>query len=293
MKRLTLLIFLLGGSLATAAGDRRIAFERADAVHIANLDVTVVRQLTDGTWPSISPDATRIVFSTVEKNATTYARHIGVVESTSGKITVFKNIPSDNCYQASWSPQGNLIAFIFSTNGIIRLGTIKADATGFKLIRNSVPGEKPVYSPCWARDGLSIFCHDTSTLYRLALDGSILAQWNIGQIVPNGAMSADGRLDVSPNGQRLLLSVDMDEEYDRRDWDGPVPALWVFDLGTQTAERLTSRNLFAWDGCWLDDANVLFVTQRTRQKQASIYRTNGKDLKLLIENAHRPSVSRR
>jgi TolB protein len=292
VNRLTLLIFLLSGPLAIAAGDRRIAFERAGAVHIANPDVTVVRKLTDGTWPSISPDGTRIVFSTVETNATTYARYIGVVETTSGKITAFKNIPSDNCYQASWSPRGDLIAFVFSTNGIIRLGTVKADGTGFKLIRNNIPDEKPIYSPCWARDGLSIFCHNTSTLYRVALDGSILAQWSIGQIVPNGAMSADGRLDVSPDGQRLLLSVDMDEEYDRRDWDGPVPALWIFDLGTQTAARLTSKNLFAWDGCWLDDANMLFLTQRTRQKQASIYRTYGKDLKRLIEDAHRPSISK-
>jgi Tol biopolymer transport system component len=105
-------------------------------------------------------------------------------------------------------------------------------------------------------------------------------------------MSSDDRIDVSPDGHRLLLSVEMDETYDRADWDGPVPALWSFDVNSQAAVRLTSKNLFAWDGCWLDNSNLLFVSQRAGEKQVSIYQTNGKDLKRLIENARRPSVSR-
>jgi len=105
-------------------------------------------------------------------------------------------------------------------------------------------------------------------------------------------MTGDARIDVSPDGHRLLLSADMDEEYDRKDWDGPVPALWSFDLSTEAAVRLTSKNLFAWDGCWLDDNNILFVSQRPGDKQAALYRTTGKTLKRLIEDAHRPTVSR-
>ena len=117
------------------------------------------------------------------------------------------------------------------------------------------------------------------------------AQWRIEQIVPNGGMSGDGRIDVSPDGQRLLLSMDMDEEYDRKNWDGPVPALWSYDLSTGASVRLTSKNLFAWDGCWLDDTNILFVSQGPQDKQAALYRANGKILKRLIENARRPTVS--
>jgi TolB protein len=89
----------------------------------------------------------------------------------------------------------------------------------------------------------------------------------------------------------LLLSVDMDEEYDRKDWDGPVPALWSFDLATESSVRLTVKNLFAWSGCWLDDRDVLFVSQRAGEKQAALYRTNGKDLKRLIDGAKQPTVS--
>jgi hypothetical protein len=51
---------------------------------------------------------------------------------------------------------------------------------------------------------------------------------------------------MSPDGKRLLLSIDMDEESDRKDWDGPLPALWAFDLQPQKATRLTPKRLFGW-----------------------------------------------
>mgnify|MGYP003694611829 CR=1 FL=1 len=63
--------------------------------------------------------------------------------------------------------------------------------------------------------------------------------------MPKGDMSGDGRIDVSPDGKRLLLSIDMGEESGRKDWDGPLPALWAFDLESQKATRLTPKNYSA------------------------------------------------
>jgi TolB protein len=75
----------------------------------------------------------------------------------------------------------------------------------------------------------------------------VRAQWKINKIVPNGDMSGDGRIDVSPDGKRLLLNIDMGEESGRKDWDGPLPALWAFDVESQKATRLTPKKLFGWD----------------------------------------------
>jgi len=47
-------------------------------------------------------------------------------------------------------------------------------------------------------------CEDMRTSYRIGLDGSTIAEWNIQKSIPNGDMSGDGRLDVSPDGQKLL-----------------------------------------------------------------------------------------
>ena len=291
MKRLALLFLFLCGSVSLAA-DRRIAFERDDAVYVGNLEATLVRKLSDGVFPAISPDAQKVVFSNVESTPARYRRRIGIIDTISGKFALLENIPSDNSYQARWSPNGDWIAFVLQSGGQLRLGRVKPDGTGFSFIGNARSNEAPFYSPCWAADGASLYCQDTANIYLVALDGSVRKTWAIDKIAPGGAMSADARIDLSPDGRHLLLSIDMDEEYDRKNWDGPVPALWSFDPETEIGVRLSSKNLFAWDGSWLDNANILFVSQPAGETIASIYRTNGKNLKRLIENARRPSVSR-
>jgi TolB protein len=161
------------------------------------------------------------------------------------------------------------------------------------VLKPGVQGEVTRYSPIWARDGQSVFCEDMSNIYQIGLDGTVRAHWKINKIVPNGDMSGDGRIDISPDGKRLLLSIDMGEESGRKNWDGPLPALWVFDLQSKKATRLTPKKLFGWDGAWLDNDNILFLSRAAGEKEDSIYRmsTDGKNLKRLIKNARFPSVS--
>jgi len=92
--------FVLAASPASIfCSDRQIAFERDQAVWVANLDGTSEKKIADGIFPAISPDGTRVAFNTTEKTSdTTYARHIAVVDIGTGKIDVFKDIPSDNSY---------------------------------------------------------------------------------------------------------------------------------------------------------------------------------------------------
>jgi len=276
----------------TNAADRRLAFDRNDAVHIANLDASLIRNLAPGIFPAISPDAKSVAYTVVEQKADTYIRRLAIIDIVTGRSQLLTKIPSDNSYYGAWSPDGKWIAFTFRAEGLWNLGLIKIDGSEFKFIKKGEPDKVTLYSPCWAGDGQSIFCHDMTNIYRLRLDGSELAQWRIRNIVPNAGMSGDSRIDVSPDGTHLLLSVEMDEVYNRKDWDGPVPALWSFDLSKQTAVRLTPKNLFAWDGCWLDNANVMYVSQTAGEKQPALYRTNGKNMKRLIENARHPTVSR-
>lgn len=292
MKWFAFLLSLLFVTAFNASGaDRRIAFEANDAIYIANLDVTVVRNLVNGIFPDISPDGKSIVFTSVQNTDGHYLRRLSTIDIASGTRQTFADVPSDNSYYAMWSPDGQWIAFTLRADGLWHLAVIKRDGTQFRFVKKGEQDKVALYSPCWARDGKSLFCHDMTNIYRISLEGAVLDQWPIEQIAPNGVMSGDGRIDISPDGQRLLLSIDMDEEYDRKNWDGPVPALWSFDISTGAAVRLTSKNLFAWDGCWLDNTNVLFISQGPQDKQAALYRANGKAIKRLIENARRPTVS--
>ena len=108
--RLTL-VLLFACTVFAAAGERHIAFERNDAVWIANLDGTGEKKIAGGIFPAISPDGTQVAFTTSEKSGTTYVRHIAVIEIASGNIKVFKDVPSDNSYYPSWSPDGKRILF--------------------------------------------------------------------------------------------------------------------------------------------------------------------------------------
>src|SRR6184192_546488 len=295
MKEILALAFvLITSTIAAFAGEHRIAFERSDAVYVANLDGTAEKKIADGIFPAISPDGTQVAFNTVEKTSdTTYIRHIAVTAVATGKTTVFKDVPSDNSYYPTWSPDGKRILFTLRQSEVWDLGLINSGGTDFRVLKKGDPNEVTRYSPIWARDGQSVFCQDMTNIYRLGLDGAVLAQWKIGKIIPNGDMSGDGRIDVSPNGKRLLLGIDMSEESNRKDWDGPVPALWSFDLDSQQAVRITPKKLFDWDGCWVDNDNILFLSRAAGEKEDSTYRmsTNGKGLKLLIKNARFPTVS--
>jgi TolB protein len=294
VNRLTLLTCLAGTIACSALGaDQRIAFERGDSVYISNREASLVRKIADGTFPAISPDAKALAFSTVEATGGSYIRRIATVDVATSVRHLFDAVPGQNSYYSAWSPDGQWISFTMRSDDQWNLGVIKNDGSEFRIVKKGDQNAVTLFSPCWARDGKSLFCHDMTSIYQLGLDGAVIQQWKIGTIIPNGSMSGDGRINVSPDGHRLLLSVEMDETYDRPDWDGPVPALWSFDVNTHASVRLTSKNLFAWDGCWLDNSNLLFVSQRAGEKQASIYQTNGKDVKRLIENARRPSVSRR
>ena len=290
--RLTLLLSLFCGAFAIAA-DRHIAFERDDAVWIANLDGANEKLVAAGIFPAVSPDGTRVAYTRVEKSGTTYIRRIAIVDLATGKTNVFKDVPSDNAYYPSWSPDGTRILFTLRSNEVWDLAVINADGTGFRVLKKGEQNKITLYSPSWARDGQSIFCQDMTNIYHLSGDGAMLDHWNIEKIIPNGNMSGDGRIDVSPDGKYLLLSVDMGEEHDRKDWDGPPPALWTFDIAKQRAVRITPKRLFGWDGCWMDDENILFLSQAAGEKTASIYRMsiNGQNLKRLIANARMVAVN--
>ena len=218
---------------------------------------------------------------------------MAVADIPTGKVTVFKDVPSENSYYPSWTADGKQILFTTRPHDVWDLVAINSDGTNFHVLKPGDQNEVACYSPVWARDGQSVFCQDMTNIYQIGLNGTVQKQWKISEIVSNGDMSGDGRIDVSPDGKRLLLSIAMGEESGREDWDGPLPALWTFDLQTEKATRLTPKKQFGWDGVWNDNDNVLFLSRAPTEKDDSVYRmsADSKNLKRLIKNARFPSIS--
>ena len=139
------------------------------------------------------------------------------------------------------------------------------------LVKGKEVGHPDYYSPCWARDSDSIFCHNNRTIYRRGLDGAVLEQWDAAKIVPDG-LTGDSRIDVSPDGNRLLVS----DEY-QKDSHAQPAGLSLFDLTTQQSTRLlTPKALLVGEGCWLDNHNIVFQSGSFDEPKAAIYRMSNR-----------------
>lgn len=293
---LILLMLVLVAALAVA-GPQKIAFQRRDNICISNIDGTAAKKIAIGSEPSISSTGTQVAFNTtpaskyasLAKGAPDPDTQIGVVDLGSGKVMKLKDIPS-KCSSPVISPDGKSIIFSAARDYFFDLEIVRTDGSGFKVIKEGTEVGHPMYySPCWAPDGGSIFCHDTKNICRLGLDGAVLAQWDIRKILPH-YFYLTGSISVSPDGNRLLIS----QEY-RGDSEAPPPSLWLFDLVTQQAKHLaTPKELSVSQACWLDEGHILFQNGGTDESDHSaIYRMSldGKDLKRVIKDGSSPIVS--
>jgi TolB protein len=296
MKPFALVIFLcVAFSTLGYAAQRKMAYEHRDNIFVADIDGTHQRKIADGALPEISPDGTRVAFNTVADAKTRPGpeRHIAVVDLDSSKVTVLKDIPSDNCFGPVWSPDGSKLAFSIMADKEWQLGLVNADGSGFRFVKNAALKSHAFGAPEWARDGKSIFCHDLDNIYQIDLDGNVLKKWELSTILTDASMNSGDRLSVSPDGNVLLMDVDCGAEHERKNWDGPQPAIEKFDLASEKAVRVTGKNDFVWEPFWLNSDEFLCIMQKENENDASIYRMSldGKNAKLLVKHARTPSAS--
>src|SRR6266699_7073046 len=296
MKPLTLAIFLcIALSALGHAAQRKIAYEHRDNIFVADIDGTHQKKIAAGSLPDISPDGTRVTFNTDEDSKTRPGpeRHIAVADLASGKVTVFKDIPSDNCFGPVWSPDGSKLAFSIMAEKEWRLGLLNADGSGFRFVINAELKGDAFGAPTWSAEGKSIFCHDLDNLYQIDLDGSVLKKWKLSEVLTEASMNGNDRLSVSPDGKTLLMDVDLGSEHERKNWDGPQPAVYVFDFDTEKTSRVTAKDDFVWDPYWVTNDEFLCVIQKEHENEPSLYRMSldGKNPKVIVKHARTRNVT--
>jgi TolB protein len=277
------------------AGQRKIAYERGDNIFVADIDGTHQKKIATGACPEISPDGAHVAFNT-ESDAKTRPgpeRHIAIADLANGKVTVLRDIPSDNCFGPVWSSDGSQVAFYIMSENDWEIGVVKSDGSGFRFLKKAGPNRNSFWSMCWAPDDRSFLCQDLKYLYQFALDGQLIKQWDIDKLTGGSSMSSGNRLEVSPNGRHIIFDVDLDEESTRKDWDGPPPGIFLLDLESGSATRVLGKVAFVWEPFWLSNDEFLCIMQKENEKEPSIYRMSldGKNPKLLVKHARTPSAS--
>jgi TolB protein len=293
MLRLPLLIYtvallLLPEARAAEAG-RHLCFSRNRDIWIANLDGTGARKILTGDDPAISPDGARIAYTEPGKES---IRHIAVIEVSSRKKVLFRNLPSDNAYGPVWSHDGQRILFNIFTENHWRLGLIGVDGSGFQFVPAPPAVTQDLFSPGWATDGSSIFAQDLTNIYQVDLNGKVLAQWKISDALPNADMNSNDRIVLSEDGKSLLVDADLNEEGQIKSWEGPPPAIFLFDISAGKAHRISSAQVYAWDPFWLDAKEYLF-TSTIDGRHFGIYKgsLSGEKPQLVVNNASSVTVS--
>jgi TolB protein len=290
-----ILLGCLAFSTFSNAAPRKIAYEHRENIFVADVDGTHQKKIANGALPEISPDGTRVAFNTSADAKTRPGpeRHIAVADVATGKVTLLKDIPSDNCFGPVWSPDGSRLAFSIMADGEWHLGLVNADGSDFRFVKNAGLKADAFGAPEWARDGKSIFCHDLDNIYQVDLDGKVLKKWELSKILTDASMNGGDRLSVSPDGKVLLMDVDCGAEHERKNWDGPQPAIERFDIAGEKAVRVTGKNDFVWEPFWLSNDELLCILQKENENDASIYRMSldGKTAKLLVKHARTPSAS--
>jgi TolB protein len=235
---LLIVVLALGRQVSFAteveAPQSKIAFERNSNVWIANVDGTRARKLIMGDDPRIAPDGTKVAFTMTPSGHKDVERYIAVVDVDTGATKILKDMPSDNCFGPVWSPNGSQILFEIFVDNHWRLGLVNADGSGFEFFKAPFR-EQGWFSPCWAPDAKSIYCQDLENICRFALDGELLAKWEVSKTIPKGDMDSSRRLSVSGDGRRLLIDLNMDEDVSLKDWEGPPPAIWMLDIASGKA----------------------------------------------------------
>ncbi len=273
----------------------RMAFERGGAVWVAASDGSGATRIVEGVDPAISPDGRRVAYTRDTSPEHGVVRHIAIVDLSTRGSRVLSIVPGDNSFGPAWSPDGSSLLVNVLAGKAWGVGLVGADGSSFRWIVKAGSDAQACWGAAFAPDGGSIYCQDLASLYRVTLDGKRVWQASLATLLPGGGLNSGARLSPSPDGTRLLVDVDMDEDTTMKDWDGPPPAVFLVDLVRKRARRLTARGVFAWDPAWLDEKAFLCITLREGEKEPSIVRMPfaGGPPVVLVREARTPSISSR
>ena len=106
-------------------------------------------------------------------------------------------------------------------------------------------------------------------------------------------MNSGCRLSISADSNSLLMDVDCGSEHERKDWDGPQPAVEKLDLTADKVVRISGKDDYVWEPFWLSADEFLCIMQKEKENQPSIYRMSldGNNPKLVVKHARTPTAS--
>lgn len=244
--------------------------------------------------PALSPSGKAVAFtlSVPSKTQLPGSRYIAIVDTPGGSPRRIYGTPDHHCYGPVWSPDGGMVAF----------NNLQNNEWGISVVRNNGAGARDllflgkrlsgVHVVDWAKDGRSVYGIDFDFLYQVGLDGTLLKKTPVKELGLE-VIASGGSCSLSPEGDRLLLGL-ASEFPDVDDEGYPGSVVFMLDLPSGKARRLTPEGMLASQPVWLPDGNAFLFRAAGKKVKQGVYRmtlSTGR-CELIVGGAKDPSAAR-
>lgn len=259
----------------------------------------LVAKVKGGNDPALSPDGKQLLITLFLKEG----RQLAIVDLATGER---RQLPIEGLevYGGSWSPDGNWIAFHHLAAKRWKVGVIKPDGTGFKLLGEGLNADEDLYLAGWNFKTNEPLGHDMKTLVQLKLDGSVAWSKVLQDLFERPYAASDCNYWVLPDGKTVVGNFEVMED-EIKNIQGPSNYLVKVDLEAGKPERISPKGLHVGQPVLsLDGKSVVFTgftgedikvgKEDEVDMTMRVYRLKLDDYSIepLFQNAWFPSVSR-
>lgn len=288
MKRISILLILmvLFTNCKSQSEYFDLAFQDGNNSCVIQNDLKKKQCFSNAINPCLSTDGKQLAITKPSGNNNNYSRYISIINLKTKKETKL-NVNNNNYYGPMWSPDNNYIAFNILINNSWTIGLIKSDNTDFKTVEI----ESDLFSPTWL-SGNEFFLaqNNGSMIYKFDLKCKLVDSIDIQKIIgENYFITSSSKFLYTSDNQFIVFNCDINESL--KNVDGPLQAIFSFNIASKTIVRLSPKGMFAADPFVETDNNILFAGSLENENYKKVYRTDlsGKHLQMIIENGINPT----
>ena len=265
---------------------KNFALAYQDGNKIMATSIDTMKQISFGgaTHPAISPDGNKLAY-TVTDSAGNKSIWVADLENKSQQQL---HADSQQFDQASWSPDGQTIAYQIQVKNKWKIGTIRIDNT-----QNIIFDEQSkisYFAPTW-KNNKEIIAQDLTNLYTFDTSGKEISEQAIATLIGKQFMIAAGNVFFySRNGQQIIFSAGNNEVMDGA--GKSATAIYTFNIDNKKVERISPQNISAPDLFVTGDDRIFFSGSEKPFERSKIYISDLKgNIKVLVDKGTYPTAT--